>query len=213
MEAGFLPSGLGIALATYAIATASPGPATLAIMGTAMSQGRAQGLVLAAGIITGSLIWGVVAATGFAAVMESASVVLGALKLAGGLYLLFLAWKAARAALTPDGAAARSRTVPAMSLRAAYRRGLLLHLTNPKAVLAWAAIIALGVGPATTSGDIMLMLGGCGVLGVVIFAGYALLFSTPAMVRGYARARRGIEAVFAAVFGAAGLRLLADRAG
>lgn len=47
-----LPLILGAAL----IAMASPGPATLAIAGTSMANGRKHGLVLASGITSGSLI-------------------------------------------------------------------------------------------------------------------------------------------------------------
>ena len=39
------------------VASASPGPATLAIAGTSMSSGRWCGLAVAAGVTTGSLIW------------------------------------------------------------------------------------------------------------------------------------------------------------
>jgi threonine/homoserine/homoserine lactone efflux protein len=45
----------------------------------------------------------------------------------------------------------------------------------------------------------------------MIFAGYALVFSTEPMIRLYRRARRGIEGVLAAFFGFAGLRLLMSR--
>lgn len=44
------------------VATASPGPATLSIAGASMSQGRTHGLILALGILTGSLIWSCAAA-------------------------------------------------------------------------------------------------------------------------------------------------------
>jgi threonine/homoserine/homoserine lactone efflux protein len=59
---------------------------------------------------------------------------------------------------------------------------------------------------------VVVILGGCLVLSVTIFCGYALVFSTASMVRLYRRARRGIEGVLALVFGFAGLRLLLSRA-
>ena len=93
-----------------------------------------------------------------------------------------------------------------------YRRGLLMHLSNPKSILSWIALVTLGLGPGASRQDVYLILAGCAVLSVTIFCGYALVFSTPPMVRMYRRARRGIEGVLAAFFGFAGLSLLFSRA-
>lgn len=88
--------------AAYVIAAGSPGPSTMRIMGTAMHQGRQAALALAAGVVTGSVFWGVMAATGGSALLASYAQALVVLKILGGCYLLFLAFKAARGALTPD---------------------------------------------------------------------------------------------------------------
>ena len=45
----------------WMVAIVSPGPATLAITGTAMEGGRARGLALAWGVVTGSAVWGTLA--------------------------------------------------------------------------------------------------------------------------------------------------------
>jgi threonine/homoserine/homoserine lactone efflux protein len=47
---------LPLILLAALVASASPGPATLAIAGTSMASGRASGLALVSGITTGSLI-------------------------------------------------------------------------------------------------------------------------------------------------------------
>ena len=87
-----------------------------------------------------------------------------------------------------------------------------MHLSNPKAILAWVALLTLGLDPDASWQSVVIILGGCFVLSVTIFCGYALVFSTTPMVRLYRRARRGIEGVLALVFGFAGLRLLLSRA-
>ena len=86
-----------------------------------------------------------------------------------------------------------------------------MHLGNPKAVLSWLALMSLGVGPQAAADWVALVFGGCVLLGVVIFFGYALLFSTRPMVRGYARARCWIEGALSLVFAGAGLRPLFSR--
>ena len=78
-------------------------------------------------------------------------------------------------------------------------------------MLAWIALVTLGLGPEASWHDVVTILAGCAVLSVTIFGGYALVFSTPPMIRFYRRARRWIEGVLAAFFGFAGLRLLMSR--
>ncbi|MBN8189788.1 LysE family translocator [Salipiger thiooxidans] len=202
-----------VVFTAYVIAAGSPGPSNLRIMGVAMNHGRKAGLALAAGVITGSLIWGVSAATGVSALLARYAEALIVLKIFGGIYLLYLAVRAARSAMTPDAATSSmpARTDTAPSSATLYRQGLIMHLANPKAVLAWIALVTLGLGPDASWREVSTILAGCAVLSVTIFGGYALVFSTAPMVRVYRRARRGIEGVLAAFFGFAGLRLLFSR--
>lgn len=197
----------------YVIAAGSPGPSNLRIMGVAMNHGRKAGLALATGVISGSLIWGISAATGVSALLARYAEALIVLKIFGGVYLLYLAVRAARSAMTPDAATSPmpAHTDAAPSSAILYRQGFIMHLTNPKAVLAWIALVTLGLGPDASWHDVATILAGCAVLSITIFGGYALVFSTAPMVRVYRRARRGIEGVLAACFGFAGLRLLFSR--
>lgn len=202
-----------IVYTAYVIAAGSPGPSNMRIMGVAMHNGRRAALFLAAGVVSGSIFWGAMAATGVSAVLTRYAEALIVLKIFGGLYLLYLAVKAGRAALAAEAPAA-AQTGPngaPLSDAELYRRGLLMHLSNPKSILAWIALVTLGLGPDSSWHTLAAILGGCAVLSVTIFCGYAILFSTAPMVRLYRRARRGIEGVLALFFGLAGLRLLLAR--
>ncbi|KAB2754715.1 LysE family translocator [Brucella anthropi] len=198
---------------TYIIAAGSPGPSTMRIMGVAMDQGRKSGLAFAAGVVTGSIFWGVMAASGVSAILTRFAEALFILKIFGGLYLLYLAFKAGRAAMTSDKALATraSSSKAILSHGELYRRGLLMHLSNPKSILSWIALVTLGLGANSSWPHLAAFLGGCIVLSITIFCGYAIIFSTMPMVRLYRRARRWIEGVLAAVFGLAGIRLLLSR--
>ena len=72
---------LALAWTAYFIAVVSPGPATLAIAGTAMGHGRRQALALANGVLTGSFIWAVLAGTGMAAMVTGLAYGLMVLKI------------------------------------------------------------------------------------------------------------------------------------
>lgn len=197
----------------YIIAVASPGPSNMTIMGIAMSRGRAPAMVLALGVMTGSLFWATVTATGLSAVLATYANALFLIKIAGGFYLLYLAYKSARSAFSPAVAQTVQQELPVgrAEYLQLYRRGLLLHLTNPKAILAWIAIMSLGLKPGSGASTLLAIIGGCGLLGSVIFGGYALVFSTAPAVRIYQRAKRSIETVLALFFGFAGIKLLLSR--
>ncbi|MCE0463371.1 LysE family translocator [Pseudomonas uvaldensis] len=197
----------------YIVGAASPGPSNMRIMGVAMHQGRKPALMLAAGVISGSFFWGSMAATGVSAILAQYAQALFALKIVGGIYLLFLAIKAGRSALDSDERLQKELVAaPTVSGFVLYRRGLLMHLTNPKALLGWIATMTLGLGPHATPETVMIILAGCAVLSVTIFCSYAIVFSTAPMIRGYRRARRWIEGTLGLVFGAAGIKLLISRA-
>lgn len=211
---------LPLILAAALIAAASPGPATLAIAGTSMTAGRRAGLAVAAGVTTGSWMWSVSAALGLGALMLANAWAVEGLRYAGAGYLLYLAYRSARSALTPGDPPTRpvrpvrpvrpARTVAA-SVRRAYGKGLALHLTNPKAILFFGSLFAIGVPPGSPPEVLATVIAAVGVQSLLVFHGYALLFSSPPMMAGYLRLRRGFEGLFALAFGAAGLRILTSR--
>jgi threonine efflux protein len=53
--------------------------------------------------------------------------------------------------------------------------------------------------------------GGCATICVVVFGGYALLFSTAVMTAFYLRIRRGLDLLLACCFAVAGLKLVVSR--
>lgn len=192
----------------YLIATASPGPAVLAIIGTSISRGRSSGMALALGVLTGSYIWAMLTAAGLSALIRSYGQALIVLKIAGGLYLLWLAFNALKAALRkePPKDIAENGVTP--SLRRLYLKGLGIHLTNPKAIFSWIMLVSLGMPKDAPISAVAAMIGGCMVLGVAVFTGFALLFSLEPVTRTYRKARRFIEGGMAGFFAFAGLRLL-----
>ncbi|MEE9099153.1 MULTISPECIES: LysE family translocator [Pseudomonas] len=202
-------SPIALAFGSYFLAAASPGPSNMAIMGTAMRDGRIPALILACGVMTGSLAWAILAATGISTLLATYAKALVVIKVLGGLYLLYLAVRAGRSALqqTLDISRADTSRTPPRYLPL-YRQGVLMHLGNPKAIMSWMAIMSLGLRENAPSGTLPAIIGGCAVLGIIIFGGYAILFSTTRMIAFYARLGRWIQGLFSALFAVAGLKLL-----
>lgn len=196
----------------YLVAVISPGPAVLAIISASIAGGRRTGLTLAAGVFAGSFTWAFAAAIGLAAVLQTYAHLLQILKIAGGLYLLYLGYKALRSALRKqDMGGAQAAALGAKSGRQIFLRGYAIHLTNPKAIFAWVAIISVGL-PANASADaVAIVVSGCLLTGMIVFSSYALLFSTSRALAAYTAARRWIDGAMAALFCAAGMKLLTVR--
>lgn len=190
----------------WMIAGGSPGPATLTISATSMSLGRAAGLRVAAGIVVGSTIWGSTAALGFSAVMMANAWLFDLVCYAGAAYLLWLAVKSLRSAWQGHSA----NQIPPRARRL-FLKGLLLHLTNPKAILSWGSIYAIALTPDAPPAAVWSLFAALSLSSIVLFFGYALLFASRPIVRGYTAAKRWFEFAFGVLFGVASLKMLTVR--
>ena len=204
----FTPEVLAIFVG-WMLAGGSPGPATLGIAGTAMTSGRGSAVAFSLGILAGSAAWGIAAALGLSAVMLANVWLFEIVRYAGALYLGWLAFKALRAGW--KGGEAAMGTPFTGSARTLFLKGAAIHITNPKAILSWGSIYAIAL-PAAASPAMLLQCfavlytGSC-----IIFLGYAFLFSSPAMVQGYAKARRWFDFAFGGFFGFASYKILTAR--
>ena len=111
--------GILLAYSVLIIGICSPGPAVLAIIGTALSRGRAPAVQFSLGVVCGSAFWGVAAAVGMTAVLTAYANVLIVLKIAGGLYLLWMAYKSLRQAMSKSYKLEQSAVARAFSSTAA----------------------------------------------------------------------------------------------
>lgn len=206
----YLP-GILLAYATFFLAIASPGPNVLAIIGTSMSVGRRSGIALALGVAAGSFGWAMLAAVGLTALLASYAAALTAIKIAGGLYLLWLSYKSFRSAASPHDIEATTLSGSTRTPSGYALRGFAIQMTNPKAALAWIAIISLGLREHAPPWVAFAIVVGTSILSVIIHWLYAVAFSTRVMVRAYSRARRWIQGALGAVFAVAGIKLLTSR--
>ena len=95
--------------------------------------------------------------------------------------------------------------------RTLFAKGAAIHITNPKAILSWGSIYAI-VAPATATPAALFGYFGLLYAGsILVFIGYAFLFSSERMVRAYAKARRWFDFTFAGFFGFASFKILTAR--
>jgi threonine/homoserine/homoserine lactone efflux protein len=123
--------------------TVIPGLDTALVLRSTLARSRAYGLATTAGIQVGTLIWGVAAATGAAALLAASQSAYRVLTILGAAYMVWMGasmlWKTFR---RQDGAPAAAHTVPSSpKLHRGLTMGLATNLMNPKVGVFYIAMI------------------------------------------------------------------------
>jgi RhtB (resistance to homoserine/threonine) family protein len=116
----------------------SPGPNMVFVTTTALQSGRAHGLSAGLGVAVGTLIWMTAAAVGVAVILKTFPVIGLGLKIAGGLYLIWLGYRLWTSRGAVDMRAGRVRQRKWSS----FRRGAIVNLTSPKSAAYFGSIFA-----------------------------------------------------------------------
>ena len=162
MEPGFFLRGL---LIGFSIA-APVGPIGVLCIRRTLADGRLAGLVSGLGAATADAFYGSLAGFGLTLVANFLVSQQAWLRLAGGIFLLYLGVKTFLS--RPAGEAAQAVNPGSRGLWGAYLSTLLLTLTNPLTILSFAAIFA-GLGLAETGGTPL----SAGLLVLGVFCGSA----------------------------------------
>lgn len=188
-------------LAVFAVATflltVTPGPGVLYVVGRSIGGGRRAGLASMAGIETGEAIYIAAAALGLTAVLATAAIALSVVRYAGAAYLVMLGIRAWRHPESDED----TDDKPA-SHWAAYGRGLVVQLLNPKVAVFFVAYFPQFIRPGQEVAPQVLVLGGIYlVIAVACDTSYVLLASWIAdKIARTERARRRRARVSALVY-------------
>jgi len=204
----------------YLAALIIPGPNLLLLTHTAAAASRRAALSVAFGIATGTLLWVAIAVFGVQRIFDAAPLLQTGLRVAGGVYLLYLAhgllrslWvdrksSTATSAVADDDRNTEARATPERGRFANYRRGLLTNLTNPKSFAFWTSVAVVSIdanAPMSTHLAAVFMVA---TMALLWHIGLAYLFSTPPAQRAYLRAKPILSLATGVVMGAFGTRLL-----
>jgi threonine/homoserine/homoserine lactone efflux protein len=138
-------SNLPLFLAASVAVTAAPGPDNLQVLARGISQGRAAGLVAALGFAAGLTFHTTLAAFGVAALLRSSPLAFEIVKIAGGLYLIWIGFKA----LTSRGLASAHERAP-QPLSSVFRQSVVGNMMNPKVTLFFVVFLPQFVDPSGT---------------------------------------------------------------
>jgi len=199
-------------LLTAFVVVLAPGTGVLYTIALGLGQGRRAAIWAALGCTAGIVPHLTAATLGLAAVLHTSAVLFQAVKIAGVLYLLYLAWQMLRS----DGALSLSaeRRAQDGGIKIA-KRGALINVLNPKLSVFFLALLPpfLSGAPDAATQE-MVLLGG--IFMAMTFAVFVLygLFAAQArrMILGSDTVIKWLNRSFAALFGALAARLAMERA-
>ncbi|WP_412177261.1 LysE family translocator [Mesorhizobium sp. ZC-5] len=122
----------------------TPGPNMIYLVSRSICQGPVAGMISLGGIALGFLFYVFSAAFGITALLIAVPYAYDALRFAGALYLLWLAWQTIR----PGGRSPfQVRNLPADSPRKLFTMGFVTALLNPKIAVLYLSLLPQFIDP------------------------------------------------------------------
>ncbi|MEU7138884.1 LysE family translocator [Nocardia sp. NPDC046473] len=180
-------------LAAATVLIIVPGPGVLFTIGRALTLGRRAALLSVAGHCVGVFVALLLVAVGLGTLLMASSLALTVIKFAGALYLMYIGVQAFRErkslldALGADIAPAPDAKV--------LRQSVLVGLTNPKAIIFFAAILPHFADPAAGSLPLQFLILGSIFLAVAMVSDSAWALVASSARTWFARSPRRLAAV------------------
>lgn len=135
-------------LATFALIALgmvlTPGPNMIYLISRSLSQGPMAGLISLGGVALGFVFYIACVAFGVTALVMAVPYAYDALRIAGALYLLYLAWQSLR----PGGRSPfQVRQLPKDRPRKLFMMGLMTNLLNPKVAVLYLSLLPQFIDP------------------------------------------------------------------
>ena len=115
----------------------APGPDNLFVLAQSATHGAKAGICIICGLCTGILVQTSLLVLGVSALIAASPTAFFVIQCLGAAYLLYLAYKSfqVRAGMVKLDAGGESAQSKDLSLKRLYLRGIIMNLTNPKAIL------------------------------------------------------------------------------
>ncbi|WP_019931410.1 LysE family translocator [Nocardia sp. BMG111209] len=179
-----------------------PGPGVLFTIGRALTDGRRAALVSVLGHSLGVQLLVLAVAAGLGSLVAASALALTVVKLVGAVYLIYLGVQAVRQRRSlREAFAARTESVPH---RRVFRQGVVVGVTNPKALIFFSAVLPQFVEPANGDLPVQFLILGSIFLAVALVSDSAWALLAGTARNWFARSPRRLEAVG----GAGGLMII-----
>lgn len=197
-------------LGTLLIGAMSPGPSFVLVTRIAIAGGRRDGLAAALGMGAGAALFGALALLGLAFLIAQAPWLYMALKIGGGIYLLYLAYRIWRGARMPISQVGISDKTDRTSPRRAFVLSFLVQVSNPKLAVVYGSVFAAFLPPEIPAWMNVVLPVAFFIMETLWYAIVAFGFSSRHPRAAYLRSKIWIDRIAGAVMGTLGGKLIVE---
>ena len=153
-----------------------PGPDNIFVLTQSIVQGKKSGLMIVLGLCTGLIFHTLAVTFGVAVIFQTSAFAFTLLKVAGAIYLVYLAWQIFNASSEKID----TKNSKKIDFRKLYYRGIIMNITNPKVSIFFLAFLPQFTNPNLGSVSLqILILGGLFIVAtILVFGTIALLSAT-----------------------------------
>jgi len=197
---------------TWSLVALTPGPAVICSMTQATRYGFRSSLIGISGIQAGNFLFFVCIALGIGTLLATATTAFTVLRVLGAIYLLYLGVRIIASTIWRRTSAPAAVTMMSGSGRNLFLQGLLIQVTNPKALLFVSALLPQFIDPHRSAPwQLAILVLTTIAVDFAVLASYAFLAQRGIDSFRGSRFSRWLERVFGATLVFFGIRLLFSR--
>jgi homoserine/homoserine lactone efflux protein len=133
--------------ATWSLVALTPGPAVMCAMAQATRHGVRSSFAGITGVQLGNLLFFISIGLGLGALLDAATTAFTVLRMAGAAYLFYLGLRIIMVSFLRSSMETAHPVMPPPPRRSLFLQGLLIQLTNPKALLFVSALVPQFIEP------------------------------------------------------------------
>lgn len=199
-------------VATWTAVAITPGPAVMFVMAQSTRYSFRSGLAGVLGIQLGNAVFFVCAACGLGAVLAAATTVFTVLRVIGALYLFYVGLRIIVQSFRRRNEAGPTRLVANRASKTIFGQGVLVQVTNPKALLFVSALLPQFIDSRSEAAPQFLLLAVATIaVDLVVLSTYAFLAQGGRRFFEASPVARWLERVLGVALLCFGGRLLATR--
>ncbi|MDB6028275.1 MAG: LysE family efflux protein [Verrucomicrobiales bacterium] len=199
-------------LATWFIVALTPGPAVMCSMAQATRYGFRSSLAGILGIQAGNLLFFVFIALGLGTLLATATTAFTILRFVGAIYLFYLGLRIIVSTFRRSPSPTPQPTVALPPHRSLFLQGLLIQLTNPKALLFVSALLPQFIeAHRSVPLQLLILVSTTIAVDLIVLSSYALLAQRGFRSFRTSRVSAWLERLFGVALVFLGFRLLLSR--
>ncbi|WP_416191167.1 LysE family translocator [Neisseria sp. CCUG12390] len=200
--------GFWLITGVHMLACMSPGPDFVLVSQQSLSRSRAAGLLTALGIALGFGVHIVYSVLGLVTVVAQSATLLTAIKIVGGLYLIYIGYKGLTAKAAGEVTEIRAEKTAAEPAWQTVWRGVLCNVLNPKAAVYMLSLFTVVLSPDTPMWQMAVYGAWMTLMLFVWFGLVALMLSVPAVNRRFRRFGHWIDRICGGALAALGVKVM-----